>query len=624
MVMALLAGCLFDRATYEARLRELTDADGDGYALEADCDDDAPGVSPAAVEVCDGVDQDCDGEVDDGFSGIAELCNGQDDDCDGTTDEDGLDGTPWYNDADGDGFGLASALVLACTAPPGFVADAGDCDDGNPARHPGGVEVPYDGIDQDCDGADLIDVDGDGYPALLVGGFDCDDEDTAVYPNATETWEDGFVDNDCDPGTEGALRAFGTDVYTGRGALAHAGGALAPLGDLDADGREELAVAAFYDDAGGQSAGAVHLLSGTDPAPLGSFPTLEGEAGDYLGTSIDAADLDDDGVGDLLVGATGRDAGVGAVLIIGGGDLPTDGAVGVSAIAQARVTGPHAGAYLGSQVEAAGDLDGDGLPEVAVSAPLANVGALEAAGAVWVLDAERLASGESVAVDDVVIRYEGAEAWDIAGNGVQSGGDQDGDGLPDLVVWDSIDELWLVPGGAAAGTLDDRARARVAEAVGDCRVLGDLDGDSLSDVLVLGSEAYLLTDLTAQPVWTREGATAQVDLAGDEVSDAIDLGDRDEDGAPEIVLFAERRASNATGWVGVTRSADWFYGSTITDADIVLEAVASRPESGFGYRAAPAGDLGGDGKAWFAVGGWLDDESGTDAGAVALLPVPGE
>ena len=40
------------------------DADGDGACATADCDDGDAGVSPAAEELCDGVDNDCDGDTD--------------------------------------------------------------------------------------------------------------------------------------------------------------------------------------------------------------------------------------------------------------------------------------------------------------------------------------------------------------------------------------------------------------------------------------------------------------------------------------------------------------------------------------------------------------------------------
>ncbi|MFH1802980.1 MAG: Ig-like domain-containing protein [archaeon] len=78
----------------------------------------------------------------------------------------------------------------------GFVFEQ-DCNDQNPNIHPGAPEVPYDSIDQDCDGFDLLDQDTDGYckegyiiqnPLLQcifeqgVVGTDCNDEDPVINP----------------------------------------------------------------------------------------------------------------------------------------------------------------------------------------------------------------------------------------------------------------------------------------------------------------------------------------------------------------------------------------------------------------------------------------------------------
>jgi len=57
-------------------------------------------------------------------------------------------------------------------------------------------EIPYDGIDQDGDGADLVDVDGDGFYSELAGGSDCNDRDADVHPGATEIADDG-IEQDC-------------------------------------------------------------------------------------------------------------------------------------------------------------------------------------------------------------------------------------------------------------------------------------------------------------------------------------------------------------------------------------------------------------------------------------------
>ncbi|MBA4153159.1 lamin tail domain-containing protein, partial [Flavobacterium sp.] len=60
--------------------------------------------------------------------------------------------TLYYFDFDGDGYGIVDDSVLSCEAPFGYVALSGDCDDNNIAINPGATEICYDGIDQNCDG----------------------------------------------------------------------------------------------------------------------------------------------------------------------------------------------------------------------------------------------------------------------------------------------------------------------------------------------------------------------------------------------------------------------------------------------------------------------------------------
>jgi N-acetylneuraminic acid mutarotase len=65
----------------------------------------------------------------------------------------------WYQDGDGDGYGSSSVHQMNCVQPPGFVPMPGDCNDANPAAHPGAAEI-CDGIDDNCNG--LIDEDANG------------------------------------------------------------------------------------------------------------------------------------------------------------------------------------------------------------------------------------------------------------------------------------------------------------------------------------------------------------------------------------------------------------------------------------------------------------------------------
>ena len=260
-----LLGCPGPGKPLDTSTPTWADADGDGYDERSDCDDQAAEVYPGADELCNGRDDDCDGFVDtddpglvdggvfyadsdgDGYgdpgatvaacrapSGYVvddgdcddedpsvhpaadEQCNGVDDDCDGSID-DGLTSSTWYPDRDSDGYGDSTAGIEACEAPGEYIAEAGDCDDGDAAVHPGATEL-CNGVDDDCDteideGLDWVvwyaDVDLDGYgdPDLALEACaqpsghvaragDCDDSDGAVSPAATEVC-DG-LDNDCD------------------------------------------------------------------------------------------------------------------------------------------------------------------------------------------------------------------------------------------------------------------------------------------------------------------------------------------------------------------------------------------------------------------------------------------
>jgi MYXO-CTERM domain-containing protein len=188
-----------------------SDAGTDSGSIDAGAPD-----ACARAELCNGEDDDCDGEIDedaadrtefyadsdsDGFGGESlglqctapdgavqtstdcddadaavnpdadELCNAIDDDCDLQIDENATDATDWWVDADGDGYG--STRGAGC-APDGSVGRAGDCDDADPTANPDGVEIPGDGIDQDCDGHDTqIGTDREHRPPLAIDAMGC-------------------------------------------------------------------------------------------------------------------------------------------------------------------------------------------------------------------------------------------------------------------------------------------------------------------------------------------------------------------------------------------------------------------------------------------------------------------
>lgn len=80
----------------------------------------------------------------------------------------------------------------------GHLVSAGDCNDDDGTIYPGATEKCGDGIDQDCNGSDMlcpedIDDDGDGF---TENQGDCNDSDASIHSGATEICDE--LDNNCD------------------------------------------------------------------------------------------------------------------------------------------------------------------------------------------------------------------------------------------------------------------------------------------------------------------------------------------------------------------------------------------------------------------------------------------
>ena len=80
----------------------------------------------------------------------------------------------WYQDLDSDTYGNHLVSQQSGTQPAGYVADNTDCDDNQLLANPGLDEIPFDTIDNDCDG----EIDEDDNPPTVYDF--CDDEEKKV------------------------------------------------------------------------------------------------------------------------------------------------------------------------------------------------------------------------------------------------------------------------------------------------------------------------------------------------------------------------------------------------------------------------------------------------------------
>ena len=215
----------------------------------------------------------------------------------------------------------------------------------------------------------------------------------------------------------GAVYAF-TDVSGMRSTRLASGpengarvGSAITTADRDGDGVLETYVGAPFSDGAASDEGRVLVFPGARV-----IESLDRRADSAFGASVAHGDLDADGFDELVVGAPGRDDGRGAVEVLFG---PSSARTwSLSAVVQPA-------SRFGAQV-ACGDLDGDGLLEVVVSAPAQNVGSAVASGSVYVFRDEGPA--------EVVLTQPERQADAGFGTTLRVLGDVDGDGIDELLV----------------------------------------------------------------------------------------------------------------------------------------------------------------------------------------------
>lgn len=344
------------------------------------------------------------------------------------------------------------------------------------------------------------DLNGDGFDDMLIG---------APAGNDRVPWMSGrvyiiFGKEQADWGKEFLLYDSADAMYEGDGLQDLAGLSVAYIGDINNDGYDDFLVGAPYKDVKYEDAGMAYLILGRSNNWLQLDYLTNADAsfkyemeGSNVGYSVAGiGDVNNDGIPDFAIGAIGRSH----IFVIYGRTNVSWGKNFDLANADLILYGTYryTNEGVGWKVAGGGDLNGDGISDLIVSAIYDSEKEFQA-GKVYVLFG-RTGGWETqeIALKDGDASFAGEQTTDHAGWGLAMAGDVDDDGFDDFLIGTYKDDNGPVDGkaylikGKATGwqmnvpliTITDyceRDSSGIGHAVSTA---GDFDNDGLDDYLI--------------------------------------------------------------------------------------------------------------------------------------------